>query len=104
MTLSTSLIRVGRTARIGEKGEALLFLQPIELDYLKDLELHGVSLTEYPFQKVLDSFPVNGQKPHKRKQISLDMHPWIMSLQRSLEGFVAAEVMHIYLFLPVTVW
>ncbi|PUZ65903.1 hypothetical protein GQ55_3G262900 [Panicum hallii var. hallii] len=83
--------RVGRTARIGEKGEALLFLQPIELDYLKDLESHGVSLTEYPFQKVLDSFPVNGQKPHKRKIISLDMHPWIMSLQRSLEGFVAAE-------------
>lgn len=83
--------RVGRTARIGEKGEALLFLQPIELDYLKDLELHGVSLTEYPFQKVLDSFPVNGQKPHKRKLISLDMHPWIMSLQRSLEAFVTAE-------------
>ncbi|OQU78038.1 hypothetical protein SORBI_3009G143800 [Sorghum bicolor] len=83
--------RVGRTARIGEKGEALLFLQPIELDYLKDLELHGVSLTEYPFQRVLDSFPVNGQKPHKRKLISLDMHPWIMSLQRSLEAFVAAE-------------
>ncbi|WVZ98633.1 hypothetical protein U9M48_044043 [Paspalum notatum var. saurae] len=83
--------RVGRTARIGEKGEALLFLQPIELDYLKDLELHGVSLTEYPFQKVLDSFPVNGERPHRRKQISLDMHPWIMSLQRSLEGFVAAE-------------
>ncbi|KAL6905765.1 hypothetical protein ACP4OV_003366 [Aristida adscensionis] len=83
--------RVGRTARIGEKGEALLFLQPVEIDYLKDLELHGVSLTEYPFQKVLDSFPVNGQKPYKRKQISLDMHPWIMSLQRSLEGFVAAE-------------
>ncbi|GJN14463.1 hypothetical protein PR202_gb01296 [Eleusine coracana subsp. coracana] len=53
--------RVGRTARIGEKGEALLFLQPVELDYLQDLERHGVSLTEYPFQK------------------------------RSLEGFVAAE-------------
>jgi ATP-dependent RNA helicase DDX31/DBP7 len=42
---------------------------------------------------VLDSFPVIGQKPYKRKQISLDMHPWIVSLQRSLEGFVAAEVM-----------
>lgn len=83
--------RVGRTARIGEKGEALLFLQPIELDYLKDLELHGVSLTEYPFQKVLDSFPVNGERPRKRKEISLDMHPWIMSLQRLLEGFVVAE-------------
>ncbi|GJM88647.1 hypothetical protein PR202_ga04733 [Eleusine coracana subsp. coracana] len=83
--------RVGRTTRIGEKGEALLFLQPVELDYLQDLERHGVSLTEYPFQKVLDSFPAIGQKPYKRKQISLYMHPWIMSLQRSLEGFVAAE-------------
>jgi ATP-dependent RNA helicase DDX31/DBP7 len=83
--------RVGRTARIGEKGEALLFLQPIETDYLRDLELHGASLTEYPLQKVLDSFPVNGQRLHKRKQISLDMHPWIMSLQRALESFVTSE-------------
>uniref|UniRef100_A0A452XMB3 ATP-dependent RNA helicase n=2 Tax=Aegilops tauschii subsp. strangulata TaxID=200361 RepID=A0A452XMB3_AEGTS len=83
--------RVGRTARIGEKGEALLFLQPVELDYLKDLELHGVSLTEYPFQKVLDGFPVNGEKPLKRKPISLDMHPWILSVQRTLENYVASE-------------
>lgn len=86
--------RVGRTARIGEKGEALLFLQPIETDYLRDLELHGASLTEYPLQKVLDSFPVNGQRLQKRKQISLDMHPWIMSLQRALESFVTSEVMY----------
>uniref|UniRef100_A0A0D9WBY3 ATP-dependent RNA helicase n=1 Tax=Leersia perrieri TaxID=77586 RepID=A0A0D9WBY3_9ORYZ len=83
--------RVGRTARIGEKGEALLFLQPIETDYLRDLQLHGASLTEYPLQKVLDSFPVNGQRLLKRKQISLDTHPWIMSLQRALENFVASE-------------
>ena len=84
--------RVGRTARIGEKGEAILFLQPVEIDYLRDLELHGVSLTEYPFQKVLDGFPVNGEKPLKRKPISLDMHPWIMSVQRTLENYVASEV------------
>jgi len=83
--------RVGRTARIGEKGEALLFLQPVEIDYLRDLELHGVSLTEYPFQKVLDGFPVNGDKPLKRKPISLDMHPWIMSVQRTLENYIASE-------------
>ena len=84
--------RVGRTARIGEKGEAILFLQPVEIDYLRDLELHGVSLTEYPFQKVLDGFPVNGEKPLKRKPISLDMHPWIMSVQRTLENYIASEV------------
>ncbi|XVF24355.1 hypothetical protein REPUB_Repub13aG0120800 [Reevesia pubescens] len=32
--------RVGRTARLGERGESLLFLQPIEVDYLQDLEKH----------------------------------------------------------------
>ncbi|KAG8066926.1 hypothetical protein GUJ93_ZPchr0005g15594 [Zizania palustris] len=94
--------RVGRTARIGEKGEALLFLQPVEIDYLGDLKLHGALLTEYPLQKVLDSFPVNGQRLHKRKQISLDMHPWIMSLQRALESFVTSEVTHIFFLYSVS--
>ncbi|KAG6599546.1 DEAD-box ATP-dependent RNA helicase 17, partial [Cucurbita argyrosperma subsp. sororia] len=51
--------RVGRTARLGERGDSLLFLQPTEIDYLQDLRNHGVSLTEYPLVKVLDSFPSN---------------------------------------------
>ncbi|KAJ3687718.1 hypothetical protein LUZ61_016882 [Rhynchospora tenuis] len=86
--------RVGRTARLGEKGEALLFLQPVETDYLRDLELHGVSLKEYPLEKILDSFPLlqKGMKnPYKKKMVSLDMHPWIMFLQRALESFVSSE-------------
>ncbi|XP_020097579.1 DEAD-box ATP-dependent RNA helicase 17 isoform X1 [Ananas comosus] len=82
--------RVGRTARLGEKGEALLFLQPVEIDYLHDLERHSVSLKEYPLQKVLDSFPLYGQKHHK-KLISLDTHPWVLFLQRALERFVLTE-------------
>nr|CAD1842563.1 unnamed protein product [Ananas comosus var. bracteatus] len=82
--------RVGRTARLGEKGEALLFLQPVEIDYLHDLEQHSVSLKEYPLQKVLDSFPLYGQKHHK-KLISLDTHPWVLFLQRALERFVLTE-------------
>ncbi|KAJ3676425.1 hypothetical protein LUZ60_003837 [Juncus effusus] len=85
--------RVGRTARLGEKGEALLFLQPIETDYLKDLESHGVSLNEYPFMKVLDSFSLQGinKNPSRRKVLSLDMHPWILFLQRALESFVSSQ-------------
>ncbi|RXI06204.1 hypothetical protein DVH24_018246 [Malus domestica] len=78
--------RVGRTARLGERGDSLLFLQPIEMDYLKELEKHGVSLTEFPLLKILDSFPLYGHK-HVRKFVSIDGHPWVMSLQKALEAF-----------------
>lgn len=84
--------RVGRTARLGERGEALLFLQPVEMDYLKDLEKHGESLTEYPLLKVLDSFPSYDQKHHVKKFLTLDLHPWVLSLQKALESFVVAQV------------
>ncbi|ESQ52790.1 hypothetical protein EUTSA_v10016399mg [Eutrema salsugineum] len=83
--------RVGRTARIGEKGEALLFLQPIEIDYLKDLKKHGATLAEYPLLKVLDKFPLLGNMPRIKKVISLESHPWVISLQRALEFFTYAE-------------
>ncbi|OMO88618.1 hypothetical protein CCACVL1_08294 [Corchorus capsularis] len=83
--------RVGRTARIGERGESLLFLQPIEVDYLKDLEKHGVSLTEYPLPKILDSFPLHGQTRHVKKFVSLESHPWVVSLQKELESYILAE-------------
>lgn len=73
----------------------MLFLQPIEIDYLKDLENHGVSLTEYPLLKLLDSFPLYGHKPHTKKFVSLEMHPWVLSLQKALESFVLSEVIMI---------
>jgi superfamily II DNA/RNA helicase len=41
--------RVGRTARAGGKGRALLFLQPSEVGFLKHLEEARVPLTEYDF-------------------------------------------------------
>ncbi|XP_008460023.1 DEAD-box ATP-dependent RNA helicase 17 isoform X2 [Cucumis melo] len=83
--------RVGRTARLGERGDSLLFLQPTETDYLQDLQNHGVSLTEYPLVKVLDSFPARGRKQFVEKLVSLESHSWIMFLQRAVESFVAAE-------------
>ncbi|KAJ4957579.1 hypothetical protein NE237_024690 [Protea cynaroides] len=83
--------RVGRTARLGERGDSLLFLQPVEMDYLQDLQQHGVSLKEYPLLKVLDSFPLYGLKHHVKKFVSLDMHPWVLSLQKALESFILRE-------------
>ncbi|KAE9604653.1 hypothetical protein Lal_00010957 [Lupinus albus] len=82
--------RVGRTARLGERGESFLFLQPIEIDYLQDLEKHGASLTEYPLLKVLDSFPLHGQKNLKRSDF-IDAHPWVLSLQKALESFIMSK-------------
>ncbi|KAL7593753.1 hypothetical protein Lser_V15G32791 [Lactuca serriola] len=87
--------RVGRTARLGEKGDSLLFLQPIEVDYLQELQKHGVMLTEYPLLKLLDGFPLHGlnlkHHHHVKKFVSVEMHPWVVSLQRSLESFIFKE-------------
>ncbi|CAH9118864.1 unnamed protein product [Cuscuta europaea] len=83
--------RVGRTARLGEKGDSILFLQPVEAEYLQELEKHGVTLTEYPLLKLLDSFSVFGTKHVPKKFVSVEMHPWSLFLQKSLESFVATE-------------
>lgn len=83
--------RVGRTARLGEKGDSLLFLQPAEIDYLKDLEKHGVTLIEYPLLKLLSSFPSYNMKHQASKFVSIEMHPLLIALQRALESFVSAQ-------------
>ncbi|KAF7837578.1 DEAD-box ATP-dependent RNA helicase 17 isoform X1 [Senna tora] len=83
--------RVGRTARLGERGESLLFLQPVEIDYLQDLAKHGVSLTEYPLLKVLDSFPLRGQTNDIKKFVAIDSHPWVVCLQKALEAFIMSK-------------
>ncbi|KAL0346789.1 UNVERIFIED_CONTAM: DEAD-box ATP-dependent RNA helicase 17 [Sesamum calycinum] len=84
--------RVGRTARLGEKGDSILFLQPIEVDYMMDLEKHGVTLAEYPLLKLLNSFPLYGPKHQVKKFVSIEMHPWLLTLQRALESFISAEL------------
>jgi len=72
------------------------------MDYLQDLEKHGVSLTEYPLQKVLDSFPLCGQKQKhlSKKFVSVETHPWVVGLQKALEAFISAEV---YWFLSLLI-
>lgn len=77
---------------MGEKGDSLLFLQPSEIEYLKDLERHGVMLTEYPLLKLLSSFPMYNMKQPASKFVSIEMHPLLIALQRALESFVSAQV------------
>ncbi|KAI4379960.1 hypothetical protein MLD38_006196 [Melastoma candidum] len=83
--------RVGRTARLDKIGEALLFLQPAEIDYLQDLQKHGVSLSEYPILKVLDSSAAFGRKGSGKGFVSLDLHPSILSVQKAVETFILYE-------------
>ncbi|EPS57535.1 hypothetical protein M569_17282, partial [Genlisea aurea] len=84
--------RVGRTARLDDKGYSLLFLQPAEVDYLVDLKTHGVTLTEYPILKILNNFvQLNSQNHHPQNTprfLSMDVHPWLLTLQRALESFI----------------
>lgn len=49
--------RVGRTARMGQAGEAVLFLLPSEAPYLPLLGSHGVRLAPLPLDPVLEPLP-----------------------------------------------
>ena len=46
--------RVGRTARVGHKGKAVIFLEPCEIEYLKELNKLGISLHELKLESVMD--------------------------------------------------
>lgn len=49
--------RVGRTARMGQQGESLIFLQPTESDYVDLLRGNGVAIAEMPVGAVLGHVP-----------------------------------------------
>ena len=49
--------RVGRAARMGRRGVALLMLAPQELDYTKALEAVGVAIAQQKLFPSLDALP-----------------------------------------------
>jgi ATP-dependent RNA helicase DDX31/DBP7 len=49
--------RVGRTARMGQQGEALLFLLPSELPYVQLLQQHGMQLAQEKAGDLLRTLP-----------------------------------------------
>jgi hypothetical protein len=55
--------RVGRTARLGREGEALLFLLPSERGYLAHLAAAGHALQELPLLPLLDALPGGPVRP-----------------------------------------
>lgn len=70
--------RVGRTARLGRGGEALLLLLPSERAYLGHLAAAGHALEEVPLLPLLDALPGSqagtpnlfSQVPHNRHELA----------------------------------
>lgn len=49
--------RVGRTARMGQQGTAMLLLLPQEVGYIQKLQQQGVKLQEQALLSLLDQLP-----------------------------------------------
>ena len=58
--------RVGRTARIGTKGSALLFVLPSEAEFIRGLEAHNLLLAELTIEHVLQKLFRNSAFMSKR--------------------------------------
>lgn len=83
--------RVGRTARLGRKGEALLFLQPCEMDYLNELQKHGVTLKEFSLVGVWGKTFVKTKFSGIEDGDALETTPTVLVLQKALEAFVSKQ-------------
>ncbi|CAI5468026.1 unnamed protein product, partial [Closterium sp. Yama58-4] len=95
--------RVGRTARIGRKGEAVLFLLPNETEYLDQLRSCNVHLLPMPLLPLLDSLlPGNSFEPARTnrrrpawKEVSpeeaLANHSAVETWQEELESTVGRQ-------------
>ena len=85
--------RVGRTARLGRKGEAVLFLQGGETEYLGELQRHKVVLAEQPLGPIVDSIPGSGGRRRPGGgDVAVDNHWGAAALQAALEAFVSSLV------------
>ncbi|KAF4532768.1 hypothetical protein B566_EDAN003548 [Ephemera danica] len=73
-TVQDYVHRVGRTARVGAKGSALIFLAPSETAYVSQLHKHGIHIKEMNAEKVLDSLLdlvpcFSKQRKHSRRKV-----------------------------------
>jgi ATP-dependent RNA helicase DDX31/DBP7 len=80
---------VGRTARLGQAGEAILFLQPCEMDYINVLQEHNVSLQELPLRKLLDVLPTDRKRKQSEESNAVESHPVASYMHLALETFIS---------------
>jgi len=70
--------RVGRTARIGAEGEALLFLLQSETGFVDHLREHGVDPSAISAEELLPEFDLNGEHEMKAQEIQNDVEFFIL--------------------------
>jgi superfamily II DNA/RNA helicase len=88
--------RVGRTARVGHKGKAVIFLEPCEVEYLKELNKLGISLRETKLDSVMDC--LNDEAKYYPRQVNSD--------RVSVEIFISSlcfEFLNLVFFLNILV-
>ena len=81
--------RVGRTARLGHAGEALLFIQPAEKGYIGHLKSHGVTLQAESLTSAFDK--TLGMDAKAGKGLPIERHHGGFRLQREIMDTVAGD-------------
>lgn len=90
--------RVGRTARIGLKGNALLFLTPAEVAYLETLKQRGIRLQELLIDDILETLaitPDNRNRQKGKNTIDQRARESATKLQNSFEDYVISDQRHL---------
>jgi len=81
--------RVGRTARVGHAGEAMLMLLPSERSFVQTLAARGAHLTEQPLMPLLDSLP--SDKHGYSRPSSAETHPATHGMHRRVNSVVHSD-------------
>ncbi|XP_073322787.1 ATP-dependent DNA helicase DDX31 [Pagrus major] len=92
--------RVGRTARIGGRGNSLIFLTPAETAFINELANHNISLSEIKLQEILsslmmdDTYKGRGKYHSKSSSRALEQETRERAtvLQTEFENFVHSDV------------
>ncbi len=83
--------RVGRTARIGQKGSSLLFLLPSEANFVKELEGESLLLAEMTVDQILTRLHKNAEPSARTGRLPSSMEEAATDLQMRLENAVAGN-------------
>merc|ERR550532_1167739 len=83
--------RVGRTARIGQKGSALIFLLPSEANFVKDLEGESLLLAEMTVEQILSKLHRHASPSPRTGRIPSTMEEAATDLQMRFENAVAND-------------
>uniref|UniRef100_A0A671TPT9 ATP-dependent RNA helicase n=1 Tax=Sparus aurata TaxID=8175 RepID=A0A671TPT9_SPAAU len=96
--------RVGRTARIGGRGNSLIFLTPAETAFINELANHNISLSEIKLQEILSSLMMDDTykgrgKYHSQsssRALEQETRERATVLQTEFENFVHSDVQSVH--------